>query len=316
MSEMTTSPGTNSVQSPAPDPPQNGAASKLLPSNKPWAGEYNFEINLETCGENAEKSISWTYSQSLNKLYVDREKKCPINFKTSTRPPEGTILRVMPIFQKVANMQDVVKSCPHHVGPEGEPSANHIVMCLDPATNYETDPTTGRHSLTLPYTEPQAGNNYLQHLFMFKCFISCVGGLNRRPIQLIFTLEHRGNIIGRQVLDIRICACPGRDRKADEKNKGGKPKKGSKRTKQITQTVEITSLRNKKPKLDNKEVFYIRVDGREKYEILMKLKEALDLMDHVTPEQKEAYRTREAQLAQLLLLTNRRPSPRSTRREK
>ncbi|XP_071840814.1 tumor protein p73-like isoform X3 [Apostichopus japonicus] len=302
LSEMTTSPGAVSIQSPLPGPdPQHGAAIQQLPSNKIWPGDYEFEISLEACGEHAEKSISWTYSATLHKLYVDREKKCPINFKTSTKPPEGAIIRVIPIFKKVANITDVVKSCPHHIGPDGEPSANHIVICQDPATTYETDEVTGRHSLTLPYTEPQAGNNFVQHLFMFKCFISCVGGLNRRPIQLIFTLEHGGNVIGRQVLDTRICACPGRDRKADEKNKGGKPKKGTKRTKQITQTVEITSLRNKKPKTaESKDVhYYIRVDSKEKYEILMKIKEALDLMEHVTPEQKEAYNKKEAQLASL-----------------
>lgn len=45
--------------------------------------------------------------------------------------------------------------------------------------------------------------------------------------------------------------------------------------------------------------FCLQVDSKEKYEILMKIKEALDLMEHVTPEQKEAYNKKEAQLASL-----------------
>lgn len=43
----------------------------------------------------------------------------------------------------------------------------------------------------------------------------------------------------------------------------------------------------------------MQVEGREKYEILMKVKEALDLKDYVSEEKKEAYFKREEQLSQL-----------------
>ena len=35
-----------------------------------------------------------------------------------------------------------------------------------------------------------AGAEWVTNLYQFMCFSSCVGGLNRRPIQVIFTLEH------------------------------------------------------------------------------------------------------------------------------
>ena len=49
------------------------------------------------------------------------------------------------------------------------------------------------------------------------CLGSCVGGPNRRPIHIVFTLELENVVLGRRAIEVRICACPGRDRKQDEK---------------------------------------------------------------------------------------------------
>ena len=44
-----------------------------------------------------------------------------------------------------------------------------------------------------------------------------MGGPNRRPIHIVFTLELENVVLGRRAIEVRICACPGRDRKQDEK---------------------------------------------------------------------------------------------------
>ena len=53
-------------------------------------------------------------------------------------------------------------------------------------------------------------------MFAFKCFSSCAAGPSRRPVQVIFTLVRDGQTLGRRVVEVRVCACPGRDRTSEE----------------------------------------------------------------------------------------------------
>lgn len=66
--------------------------------------------------------------------------------------------------------------------------------------------------------------NFLVFFLQFMCLGSCVGGPNRRPIQIVFTLEYENQVLGRRAVEVRICACPGRDRKADERAAQPAPK--------------------------------------------------------------------------------------------
>ena len=67
------------------------------------------------------------------------------------------------------------------------------------------------------------GTEYVTEMFAFMCFSSCASGPSRRPVEVIFTLEKNGETLARRVVEIRVCACPGRDRKSDERTACGEP---------------------------------------------------------------------------------------------
>ena len=61
------------------------------------------------------------------------------------------------------------------------------------------------------------GCDYFTVFYSFLCLGSCQGGLARRPISLIFSLETAtGAVLGRRVMEVRICSCPIRDMKQEE----------------------------------------------------------------------------------------------------
>ena len=61
------------------------------------------------------------------------------------------------------------------------------------------------------------GTDRTRELIKFMCLGSDVGGINRRALKIIFSLETGGaRVLGRKVFDLRICSCPRRDRAQEE----------------------------------------------------------------------------------------------------
>ncbi|XP_007449019.1 PREDICTED: tumor protein p73 isoform X4 [Lipotes vexillifer] len=289
----------------------------VIPSNTDYPGPHHFEVTFQQ--SSTAKSATWTYSPLLKKLYCQIAKTCPIQIKVSTPPPPGTVIRAMPIYKKAEHVTEVVKRCPNHeLGRdfnEGQSApASHLIRVEgNNLSQYVDDPVTGRQSVMVPYEPPQVGTEFTTILYNFMCNSSCVGGMNRRPILIIITLETRdGQVLGRRSFEGRICACPGRDRKADEDHfreqqalneSAARSGAASKRAfKQSPPAIPALSANVKKKRHGDEETYYIHVRGRENFEILMKVKESLELMELVPQQLVESYRQQQ-QLLQRPFLT-------------
>ena len=277
-----------------------------VPSSTPYCGKYGFLISFQDQTKDT-KSATWTYSHDLKKLFVRMAVSCPISFRTSCTPPPGSIIRATPIYVKPEHVQEPVKRCPNHATSpeynENHPAPKHLVRCEHKLVHYEENPVTMRQSVTFPHEQPQAGATWVTNLFQFMCFSSCVGGLNRRPFMLVFTLEHKGQVLGRQAVEVRVCACPGRD-KAQEEKSAFPNKYGPKKSTGGTYRLSASGL-SKRKHSDALEEFTLSVHGRENYELLLRIRDSLELASQVRSSESAPPLKKEPRIVQAPVVQNR-----------
>ncbi|XP_023239106.1 cellular tumor antigen p53-like isoform X2 [Centruroides sculpturatus] len=259
-----------------------------IPATTNWEGPYGFDISFQS-EEN--KNSNCVYSEVKDKLFVDMNVACSLRVKLKNPPPDGSKIRVMPIFSKPEFLTKVVKRCLIHSAPtnsnnDGHPAPQHLIRCDHEFAQYVDDPVTGRQSVVVPYENPQVGTDFTVYIYRFMCRSSCTGGLNRRATQAIFTLEKDGDLLGRKVLNVRICACPVRDKNSEE-TQHNKQRRNLKRAYSKTSLTSYSysgPSHSKIPKLGDD---YIEIKIlRRHYECIKKVLDALAMMDILTAEQK------------------------------
>ena len=133
-------------------------------------------------------------------------------------PSEGLYIRAVPVYADASDLRTPVKRCPNHSRAEDPTNTEfsfplHLIRFDTEAALYCEDLTSGRLSVLVPIGQPQEGDTAIHQLVKFMCLGSDVGGINRRPLRVIFTLEdEQTNIFGRHVVEVRICCCPRRDK--------------------------------------------------------------------------------------------------------
>lgn len=65
----------------------------------------------------------------------------------------------------------------------------HVLQTADSNVQYEYNIHSGRHSVVVPLQTPQVGSDTCTIPYQFTCKTSCLRGMQRRPINVIFTLE-------------------------------------------------------------------------------------------------------------------------------
>ena len=130
----------------------------------------------------------------------------------------------------------MVNRCPKHSHPDnltnvGFEYPQHLIRFDSPDAMYCEELESGRISVVTPLCKMRKGASFIPLLMKFMCLGSDVGGINRRPLQVIFTLEEENrNVIGCQTVNVKVCCCPKRDKTKDEERLSRTNEREEKRT--------------------------------------------------------------------------------------
>ena len=91
-----------------------------LPDTTNFPGSHGFQLSFGPPTDGATKSIDYTYSHKLKKLYVQRGAHCPFKFKSQKRPPPGSYVKILPVFKGTHVLSEPVKRCSNHAESEEE----------------------------------------------------------------------------------------------------------------------------------------------------------------------------------------------------
>uniref|UniRef100_L7M288 p53 DNA-binding domain-containing protein n=1 Tax=Rhipicephalus pulchellus TaxID=72859 RepID=L7M288_RHIPC len=201
--------------------PSAASSGGQIPATSVFEGNWGFDVSCASQTKST-KSVSYTYNESRRKLFANMGVVCPFRVSVTKPPPEGAVVRVMAVYAQPNDAMHVVKRCLVHKSETDKDNhdqnapCDHLIRCLNPTTQYHED-KNGRHSVTVLYEKPEAQMQHTVYHLRFMCLSSCNTGINRRGVKVVWTLENNGRIIGRQVIDLKLCACPGRDRKNEER---------------------------------------------------------------------------------------------------
>ncbi|XP_069686975.1 cellular tumor antigen p53-like isoform X3 [Periplaneta americana] len=187
-------------------------------------GRYNFRFSF---GDDSNET-KWKFSNTEEKLYIDLNRPIEIGFGCSadTVLQKNLFIRLTLVFKNREYLRNTVERCMNHaekknnINRDNPDISDHVIWCEDRDASYEINPISNRRSVIVPYGVPCLGDDMVRKLIRFMCYTSC----HKRPTNLIMTLENGREILGRRVIEVKVCANPKRDFESEEK-KGMKGKK-------------------------------------------------------------------------------------------
>lgn len=258
----------------------------LDPSTANWPGSHFFDVKFTQVSSHA-KNKHWDYSTRIKKLFIDMNRFVKTEFRAGPSTPKGMFIRALPVYLAPNDSRRPLHRCPNHASLNdptnvGFPFPNHLIRVQDEMAEYCEDPSSGRLSVLFPVKAPDMGTSVVGTMLKFMCLGSDVGGINHRAVNIIFTLELGvGHVVGRKVVEVRICSCPKRDMQQEEERLERKEQQARDLGKRLSADYMVMGPPTKQKKLMKKgeEIIMIPVTA-EDFRKLNEFAEAAMIVRH------------------------------------
>lgn len=217
---LTPAPVTTPISSPLFHPPplpkEQINITEMFPrlSNP---GEIGLRVDVVEDKERKNSPYLWMKSE----LYVQVKERLPVTITSAQPIPSDAVVRAYLVYR---GKDGIVKRCLKHMAQDGDiPFVAHWVHAPKTCCPHYQE-FMGVHMVDIPFSKLMGEGDTHLALYEFMCYSSCVnqnGSRRRRskypPVRLMLQVIHQGRELGRDCLDLRICACPSRDKKKKEK---------------------------------------------------------------------------------------------------
>ncbi|KJH51792.1 P53 DNA-binding domain protein [Dictyocaulus viviparus] len=160
--------------------------------------------------KNLDYVVGGAMTKNGNTLYCKAEMMVPFTFTYASECDPRSRIRVRAEYTEERYTNKPVERCPNHLVKDGSDVKMHFVRCEHAETEYLD--SNENYALRIPLCDTTG--------FMFTCFSSCSGGINRRPVQLTFVLEGvDGSRLEMFSVPLKVCANPLRDASKEDERK-------------------------------------------------------------------------------------------------
>ncbi|CAI8006643.1 Cellular tumor antigen p53 [Geodia barretti] len=219
-------------------------------------GRYGFDISLDTAHPQYSKTPHSAYSKITQRMYIKKDADIPLSFTVqSFEGLQRCRLVITAVHKQPEMVAENLQCCIKHVEEQkrnGVHHPYHFVRSQMDGCAFFGNPVAPdqRLFIALPFSNLQrSGDSLFTALLKFPCFTSDFKRAGQL-VQLIFRVELERELLGRAVLDVRVCASPGRDMSADERRgkEGGsgedsqRRRRGRKRAAPVKEEVEQTTF--------------------------------------------------------------------------